>query len=64
MTIHRLAGRFGVGVIRPEGIDRDQRTTCGPRSSGRDGTLRKVYGGNDWTPGTVLADMRAALRTP
>jgi protein SCO1/2 len=63
VTIHRLAGRFGVGVIRPEGIteiNHNLRTAL----VGRDGRLRKVYGGNDWTPGTVLADMRAALRTP
>jgi protein SCO1/2 len=58
-TIDRLAGRFGVSVLRPEGpgeIAHSLRTTL----VGVDGRIRKTYGGSDWTPSTVLADLRAA----
>lgn len=59
VTIHRFAGRFGVGVIRPDGmieISHNLKTIL----IGADGHIRKVYSGNDWTPTAVLADMRAA----
>ena len=58
-TIDRLAGRFGVSVIRPDApgeIAHSLRTTL----VGMDGRVRKTYGGSDWTPSTVLADLRAA----
>jgi protein SCO1/2 len=61
-TIERLAGRFGVGIVRaPDGsvdITHNLRTTL----AGRDGRVRKIYTGNDWTPGAVLADLRVAVR--
>jgi protein SCO1/2 len=60
VTVHRFAGRFGIGVIRPEGvteIEHNLRTAL----IGRDGRLRRTYSGNDWTPSTVLSDIRAAL---
>ena len=61
-TIERTAGRFGVGIVRaPDGtmdITHNLRTAL----VGRDGRVRKVYTGNDWTPGAVLADLRAAAR--
>jgi protein SCO1/2 len=63
VTIHRFAGRFGVGVIRPEGakeINHNLRTVL----IGRDGRIRKLYSGSEWTPSTVLADLRAAAATP
>ena len=59
VTIHRFAGRFGVGLIRPDGmieISHNLRTVL----VGADGRIRKVYSGNDWKPATVLADMHAA----
>jgi len=62
-TVDRLAGRFGVSVVRPGGTDpiaHTLRTTL----VGTDGHVRKSYSGNDWTPGTVLADLRAALVAP
>jgi protein SCO1/2 len=62
-TVHRFAGRFGVSVIRPEGvveINHNLRTTL----VGKDGRIVKVYSGNDWTPGTALADLRTALGKP
>jgi protein SCO1/2 len=63
VTIHRFAGRFGVGVIRPDGqkeINHNLRTAL----VGRDGRIRRLYSGSEWTPSTVLADLRAAVRTP
>lgn len=59
VTIHRFAGRFGVGVIRPDGmveISHNLKTIL----IGADGRIRKIYSGNDWTPTAVLADLRAA----
>jgi len=60
VTIDRFAGKFGVGVLRPEGaaeITHSLRTTL----IGRDGRIRKNYAGNDWTPHAVLTDLRAAV---
>jgi len=62
-TVDRLAGRFGVSVVRPGGDDpipHSLRTTL----VGPDGHVRKSYSGNDWTPGAVLADLRAAVTAP
>jgi protein SCO1/2 len=59
-TIERFAGRFGVGVLREDDsaeIAHNLRTTL----IDRDGRVRKVFSGSDWTPGAVLADLRAAL---
>jgi protein SCO1/2 len=59
-TIDRFAGRFGVGIMRPETpgeIVHNLRTTL----IGRDGKVLKIYSGSDWTPGVVLTDLRAAL---
>jgi protein SCO1/2 len=59
-TTDRFAGRFGVSIVREdgaEGITHQLRTAL----IDRDGHIRKIYSGNEWTPGTVLADLRAAL---
>jgi protein SCO1/2 len=59
VTVQRLAGRFGVSVIRPDGatdISHNLRTTL----VGEDGRIRRFYSGNDWTPSAVLADLRSA----
>jgi len=57
-TIDHLAAQFGVGVLRdPQNatnITHNLRTTL----IGADGRLVKVYSGNDWTPGEVLADLK------
>jgi protein SCO1/2 len=61
VTIDRLAQRFGVGIVRdadPAQITHNLRTSL----VGPDARLIKVYGGNDWTPGAVLADLRQAVR--
>jgi protein SCO1/2 len=63
VTVDRVAARFGVGVIRSDAaaeVTHNLRTAL----IDREGRLRKIYSGNDWTPGAVLADLRAAARTP
>lgn len=64
VTIDRLAAKLGVGVIRTAPgsteITHNLRTTL----VGADGRIVKIYSGNDWTPGTILADLRAARRAP
>jgi protein SCO1 len=60
-TVDRFAGRFGVGVMRPDGageIVHNLRTTL----IGTDQRVMKIYDGSGWTPGTVLADLRTAVR--
>jgi protein SCO1/2 len=60
VTVDRLAVRFGVGIVRdaaPAEITHSLRTTM----VGPDGRIIRVYGGNDWTPGAVLADLRSAV---
>jgi protein SCO1/2 len=60
ITVDRFAGKFGVGVVRPEDkseITHSLRTTL----IGKDGHVRKIYSGNDWTPHAVLTDLRAAV---
>src|SRR5579864_3376954 len=60
-TIDHLAAQFGVGVLRdPQNatnLTHNLRTTL----IGADGHLVKIYSGNDWTPGEVLADVRQLL---
>jgi protein SCO1/2 len=61
VTIDRFAGHFGVAVIRPDQpgeIQHNLRTTL----IGADGRVIKIYSGSDWTPGTVLADLRTAVK--
>lgn len=63
VTIDRFAGRFGVGIMRPAGeteITHNLRTAI----IGADGRIRTFYGGSSWTPGAVLADLRAAVGRP
>jgi len=57
LTIDRIAGKFGVSVLRTPGeaaITHNLRTIL----VGPDGNLAKIYSGNDWTPGAVAADLR------
>jgi protein SCO1/2 len=61
-TIDHLAAQFGVGVLRDPAqatnITHNLRTTL----IDADGKIEKVYSGNDWTPGDVLADLRSKKR--
>lgn len=59
-TADRVAGRFGVGISRPDGaseIVHNLRTTL----VGRDGRVRAIYSGNEWTPTDLIADLRASV---
>lgn len=59
-TVDRVAGRYGVGVTRPDApgeISHNLRTTL----VGRDGHVRKIYSGNEWTTDEVVGDLRAAV---
>jgi protein SCO1/2 len=64
ITVDRIAATFGVGVIRDGGpadeITHNLRTAL----IDADGRIAKIYSGNEWTPSIVLADLRAALRSP
>lgn len=58
-VIDTFTGRFGVGLVasdQPGQIIHNLRTAL----VGRDGRIIKFYTGGEWTPGAVLADMRAA----
>lgn len=63
ITIDRFVGRFGIGLVAsdtPGQIVHNLRTAL----IGRDGRVITFYTGSDWTPGTVLADLRAAAAHP
>ena len=64
VTIDRLAGRFGVGVLRnpatPADITHNLRTVL----AGADSRVVRIYTGNEWTTGTVLNDLRSVVREP
>lgn len=59
-TVDRVAGRYGVGIVRPDQpgeIKHNLRTTL----VGADGRVRAIYSGNDWTPDTLIDDIRASV---
>ncbi len=62
VTTDRLAAKFGVSVIRgdasPADVTHNLRTTL----VDADGRIVKIYSGTDWTPATVLADLRGILK--
>jgi protein SCO1/2 len=60
VTIDRFAARFGVTALRtPDSteVTHNLRTAL----IGPDRRVIRFYSGSDWTPGTVLADLRRAL---
>jgi protein SCO1 len=57
--IDRFAARFGVSVSRAPNDPRDITHNLRTAIVEADGTLAKVYTGNDWTPAQVLADLRS-----
>jgi protein SCO1 len=60
-TIGKFVARFGVATLAsdvPGQVTHNLRTVL----IGRDGRIIKFYTGNAWTPGAVLADMRAAVK--
>jgi protein SCO1 len=59
-TVDRVAGRYGVGITRPDApgeIAHNLRTTL----VGRDGRVRRIYTGNEWTTEAVITDLRSAV---
>ena len=58
VTVERFAGKFGISVMResPEAasLTHNLRTFL----IGADTHIAKIYSGSDWTPETVLADLR------
>jgi protein SCO1/2 len=62
VTIDRIAGKFGVSVVRTPADAAQITHTLRTTLIDGDGRIVKFYTGNDWTPGAVLTDMRAALQ--
>jgi len=58
VTVERFAGKFGISVMRESpdaaSLTHNLRTFL----IGADGQIAKIYSGTDWTPETVLADLR------
>ncbi|MBI3490325.1 MAG: SCO family protein [Acidobacteria bacterium] len=56
--VDRFAARFGVSISRAPNDPRDITHNLRTAIINADGTLAKVYTGNDWTPDQVLADLK------
>jgi protein SCO1/2 len=56
--IDRFASRFGVQVVRAANNPRDITHNLRTAIVGADGTLVKIYTGNEWTPDQLLADLK------
>ena len=56
--VDQFAARFGVSVSRAMNDARDITHNLRTAIIRADGTLAKVYTGNDWSPEQVLADLR------
>ena len=64
VTVEKFAARFGVGVIRPAESPTEFTHNLRTFLIGADGRVARLYSGNDWTPGAVVADLRAVVRLP
>ena len=62
VTIDRLAGRFGVGILRSPQSATDITHNLRTILAGADGRVARIYSGNDWTTAAVLADVRGLLQ--
>jgi protein SCO1/2 len=60
-TAERFAGAFGVGVIRDPQDGAQIQHNLRTAMIGADGRVLKLYPGNDWTPGAIISDLRAAV---
>ena len=56
--VDQFAARFGVSVSRAMNDARDIAHNLRTAIIGADGTLIKVYTGNDWSPEQVIADLK------
>jgi protein SCO1/2 len=59
VTVDRLAGKFGVGLLRGDQTKEEIVHNLRTFLVGPDGRIVKIYGGSDWTTSQVLADLRS-----
>lgn len=64
VTVDRFAGRFGVGIMRPDGDSVEITHNLRTALIGRNGRIQAFYSGSDWTPATVVTDLRTAVAQP
>jgi protein SCO1/2 len=64
VTIDRVAGRFGVGVMREGSADGAITHNLRTVLLGADGRVAAIYSGSEWTPARALSDLGAAVRHP
>jgi protein SCO1/2 len=62
-TVDRFTGTFGVGVMRDSANTTELVHNLRTVLIGADGRIAKIYVGNEWTPGTVLTDLRRLVGT-
>jgi protein SCO1/2 len=64
VTVDRFAARFGVGLVRPPETPAEFTHNLRTVLIGTDRRLARIYSGNEWTPGAVLADLRTLVDAP
>jgi len=57
-AVDDFAGKFGVYVVRNPNDERDITHNLRTAIIGPDGTVKKIYTGNEWTPDDILRDLR------
>jgi protein SCO1/2 len=62
VTTDRLAAKFGVSVIRGDASALDVTHNLRTALIDADGRIARIYSGTDWTPSTVLADLRGLVK--
>lgn len=61
--IDRFAARFGVSIVRDPGDATDITHNLRTAIVDKQGTVVKIYTGNDWTPEQLLADLATLARS-
>ena len=59
-AVDDFAGKFGVYVVRNPNDERDITHNLRTAIIGPDGTVKKIYTGNEWTPDDILMDLKPA----
>jgi protein SCO1/2 len=62
VTTDRLAAKFGVSVIRGDASAADVTHNLRTTLVDADGRIARIYTGSEWTPSTVLADVRGVVK--
>ena len=57
-AVNEFSGRFGVYVVRNPNDQRDITHNLRTAVIGPDGTIKKIYTGNEWTPDDILMDLK------